>query len=345
MPDYAYLNARIRAMRSRLLSGDDMSRLAAAPDLQRLLVGLAPTAYGQWLAPCRGDPRQCLADALRQRALATLAHLRHVCTGQERAFAEAAFAGFDGGNIAVVLRGVAAKAPAEQTLEATMPFGPLGTEALAAAAAAPDVVAAVALLPGRAGSAAAAVRLLLQRRRQAGPLEIEATLQRWRLGLVARWSRDRDDQGALREAHRLQADVGNILLALRLSADPGARDFLASRLAPAGLASLFAATSRVNTVELMRAASAESPAAALAAFHDGPYGATLKGVGDLAAAERALRAYKYRRLAAFTTADPLGPGLLVGFLADLERELVLLRRIEFLLARGRSASDALELAA
>src|SRR5512145_2414625 len=83
MPDFDYGNARLRAMRSRLLSRQALEELAQVGSVQGLITALIDTAYREAVeaALVRLTGMDCLTQALRNDLVATLGRARTFYSG------------------------------------------------------------------------------------------------------------------------------------------------------------------------------------------------------------------------------------------------------------------------
>src|SRR3990170_3516451 len=91
MPDFDYINARVRAMRSRLLDPGRMEELLGAFTFDALLAGLNNTPYGKDLQEALARYRgiQAVDEALARNFSATTHKIRSFGDGKAKALIEA----------------------------------------------------------------------------------------------------------------------------------------------------------------------------------------------------------------------------------------------------------------
>jgi vacuolar-type H+-ATPase subunit C/Vma6 len=325
MSDFDYGNARLHAMRARLLSRRALDELCQAGNVQALITALAQTPYRAAIqaALVRLSGMACLAEALRTDLPATLVRVRRFFARETNAgrAVELLLRRYDVLNVKAVLRGLAQEAPADEILDGTLPAGALEPSALAELARAPGPRAAIDILA--TWRVPLAAPLLAARAQNGGAWEF--ALEAWHARDALAGARALGAEGAaLVAVLEIEADMANILSVLRLAGKPEtarARDYL---IGPG----------RVPFDVLVAAAGRPSPAEALGALDGTPYAATLAaardaylGAGRLSVVERALRAHALERAAQLYARDPLGSGVLVGYVALKVNETANLRAI------------------
>lgn len=340
MPDFDYGNARLRAMRSRLLSRQALEELAQVGSVQGLITALIDTAYREAVeaALVRLTGMDCLTQALRNDLVATLGRARTFYSGPAGELAALVLRRYDLHNVKTVLRGLERHISASEILANTLPIGELRPADLAELVRAANVRVAIDLL---ATWGIALARPLMEvravergRDASAELFEMELALDRWHLHM-ARQAVARTDT-VLQEALARDADVANIMTALRLVGAP---------VAQAGRdngARLFVEPGRVPFALLGEAARQESVPRAIEILAETPYGETLTGALDAYAAsahlsvfERALAQRQLQYAANLFAADPLGIGVLLGYVALKTNEVANIRAI----AQGTMLGD------
>ena len=138
----------------------------------------------------------------------------------------------------------------------------------------------------------------------------------------------------LREAVALEADVTNMLTALRLVGVPDAAAILRERLGAADVTRLFVGPGHIPSALLAEAAHQESIPEAVDTLAATTYGGTLTGALQAYAAsarlsvfERALTQRQLHYAAGLLAHDPLGIGVLLGYAALKTNEVANLRAI------------------
>ncbi len=148
MPDFAYINARVRAMRSRLLDPGRMEELLGAPSFDAFLAGLNNTPYGRELQEALARYRgiQAVDAALARNFSATTQKIRKFGDGKPKALIEALLLRWDLSNLRAVLRGKHTGRSEEEIMESVMPAGLLTEVALRELARQPDIPAVAGTL-------------------------------------------------------------------------------------------------------------------------------------------------------------------------------------------------------
>jgi V/A-type H+/Na+-transporting ATPase subunit C len=347
---YEYANARIRGLRSRLLSAPDLDALAARPDVGDLIGALARTDYGPDLERARetGSGGLALVDEALRRNLSR--RLRSVLgffdaegpvrPSQGRRLVGMLLARYDLLNVVVILRGKAATAALEAIEAGLVPAGELDDGRLARLAQTPDIAGCIAQLARLrlpyVGPLVAALPAFEQERRLV-PLELAL-----RRGFLEWAERELHGGGAnaamVRAALALEADATNVLTVLRLLR----RD---ARPQPEALAALLLPGGALTVAELAALLGQPSVGEAVATLGRAPFrralaaGAPLSALLDEEVAlEWAVERYLARWAQAQVYRDPLGIALALAYQAAKAEEVRSLR----LVARGLAAGWARE---
>jgi len=338
MSDFDYGNARLRAMKSRLLPSPTLEGLAEAGNVDNLITALANTAYRDAVgaALVRLAGMDCLSAALRNDLVATVGQARRFFKDGPGELSALVLRRYDLHNLKAVLRGVARHVPANEILASTLPIGELRPADLTELARSANVRAAIDLLVTWR-LALAQPLLELRGGRRGESLEVtalELALERWHLRSALEAAREAGETGqALLEALLLEADVTNILTALRLV---GVTDLapLRAHFGVEALTALFLGPGRVQPALLAEAARQPSIAEAVNALAGTPYRAVLLEAlkayslsNHLSVFERALTRYQLQQAAQLFTRDALGIGVLLGYVALKTNEIANLRAI------------------
>lgn len=355
MADFVYGNTRLRARKAALLGRADYeSMLGLDPD--ELLGALSRTAYRPDVEGVlqRSAGGRRLHDAVRAHLARALDEMRRFYTGPARELVDLLLARWDLRNLLTLLRGQAARAPADEVLAYVVPLGGIDDASAREVARQQEFAAAVQLLgawrlptPAHARSLVAAWP---EYERTGDLAALEGELVRVHAEHVAA-ALDRlgDDTGPLRDAHVREVDARNLLAALRLRQALAAGETddsgpeLERRAALAG-----GKLSRATRVAVLRAAAPEDVATALARDPAGaPWiealGRWVRG-GDLVALEDELDARLLREaVALFHRGDPLSVAIPVAYAAAKEAEArnvrvlgeAALRGADLALARSR----------
>jgi V/A-type H+-transporting ATPase subunit C len=327
MPDFPYINARVRAMRSRLMSPGQLEELLGAPTLEAFIQALSSTPYGFDLqeALLRYEGLRAVDQALSQSLSRTTRTILGFADGRARALIGLVLLRWDLVNLRVIVRGKHAGRPTEEIVQTLLPAGNLGDVVLKEMAGYPDVSALAGTLESLdhplAGPLAQGVAAYAK---SADVLEIEQHLDRGYAEYTLRQARRLGGAAAaLREIFAAEIDAANVKTALKLASADGLPE--ARRLQffiPGGEAvsdRLFAALSSAQT----QAAAWERLRAHGFPIKEPPQ--------DLVAFERELDGRMARALAARYRGDPLGVDIVLGYLAMKSSEVTSLRMI----ARGK----------
>ncbi|MDR7554368.1 MAG: V-type ATPase subunit [Armatimonadota bacterium] len=327
MPDFPYVNARVRAMRSRLLSPGRLEELLGAPTFEAFLQALAATPYGDDLqeALVRAQGVRAVDEALARNLQRTTRAILSFADGQARALLETLLLRWDLHNLRVIVRGKHAGRPADEIVAALVPAGNLSETLLKELAGYPDMAALAGTLEAvnhpLAGPLAEGVAAYA---RTQDLLALELGLERAYAGWgLARASGRGHDAAVLREVFRTEIDVANVKTALKLA--------LAGTLPEARRLQFYIPGGAIVTDKLFLGLSdAQAQAAAWERLR--VHGFPVKELpGDLVAFERELDYHVVRTLVRYYLGDPLGIDIVVGFLAMKTAEVANLR----LIARGK----------
>lgn len=225
MDDYAYLNARVRAMQSRLLGREEYDALLAQDTTGGIVENLRGSPYAEALervvaAPgtrARPDPEAQFDEALRRDLTGTFAKLRHLASDRIRELLEAVLFRWDVYNVKTVARGKRAAAPIDEMLAATFPVGILDDIALAELCRTASLAAVVETLATWRMPLARPLREAFQRLGETESLHpVEFELDRFTFVHAFAVAADGDANDAvLRSYVRLLVDRTNLLTALR----------------------------------------------------------------------------------------------------------------------------------
>ncbi len=318
MDDYAFVMARVRALRRRLRPAAVLVRLALAP-------GRPPVR--ELLDLPADSTAAAVEDRLRAEWGEAVARLRGFTSGLARAHFEAFLVTREADNLKAILRGIRAGASWTEIHGATLPAGDLEEAALAELARQPDAEAVARMLASWRSPWAAPLRLALPGHREAeNPAEVERALDRHALQRVTALAGEDRAEGAefLRAWAGLLADRANLRTALaRLAAGaapgPPERDFLTGggRIGPEAFGRLAAARSFGELADVLTAGRWKEAGEALRG------GAA--GLSPATRFERALDRIVLRRVRALARRDPVGPAGLALYLLEWQHDVGNLR--------------------
>src|SRR5437879_6954182 len=151
MPDFPYINARVRAMRSRLLEAGRMEELLGLPTLDAFLQALGSTPNTQKLQESlsrTSDAERAVYQALARNFSLTTSRILSFADGKARELIELVLMRWDLVNIRVILRAKHAGRHNDEILANLIPAGRLNEPALKEVAGQSDVTVVVGALGG-----------------------------------------------------------------------------------------------------------------------------------------------------------------------------------------------------
>jgi V/A-type H+-transporting ATPase subunit C len=330
MPDFPYINARVRAMRSRLLSSSQLEDLLAAPTMAAFLQALAATPYATDLqeALVRFEGLQAVDTALAHNLQRTTRAILGFADGGPRALIEIILLRYDLVNLRTIVRGKHAGRSAEDVMQAVLPAGTLGEMVLKEMAEMPDLTGLAGTLEAvghpLAGALAEGVAAYVDSKDLAG---LEMRLDRGYLEhALRRTARAGSNGRELREILQAEADVTNAKTAARLA--------MAGDLDEDRRLQYYIAGGKIISEDTFASlSSAQSQAQVWPRLHMGGF-PLREPPTDLIAFERTLDLTMAKALAQRFRGDPLGIDVVVGYLALKSAEVANLR----LIARGKFLS-------
>jgi V/A-type H+-transporting ATPase subunit C len=148
--DYGYINARMRGMKSRLLSHRALDDLILKPDLESIIADLENSPYREDIIEAKGrlSGILCIEAALRQNFIKTFRKIQDFSKEEAEAMQYIAIFlhRWDVQNIKTILRGKNIHETAEEILDCLVPAGELDEVTLKELLKQPDVKAVIDLL-------------------------------------------------------------------------------------------------------------------------------------------------------------------------------------------------------
>lgn len=307
MPDdYAYINTRVRVMRTALLDGKSLDAALAAGSYPEFLRVLSESGFAESLrgAATEGAGLPELDEVLSRNLFAATQKVLGFADGQARRQIETMLMRWDLTNLKTIARGVAAGRGAEDIRAGLILGGTIKAALLDNTAASTDLTGAASALAASRHPLAAAFRRGAAAYQASGDLlDLEVALDQGYYRYVRETSKD----SALNRYFAREIDVTNALLA---------RQAVAS--GQAVRPEFFVAGGRLNADGYARLGSGDSgPSAEIASIMEAP---------DLQDAEVAARRVLDKATRALA-ADPLGPGIVLDFLRRKQIEAAKLRLI------------------
>jgi V/A-type H+/Na+-transporting ATPase subunit C len=337
MADYDYGNARLRVMKSRLLPRRELDTLADAGSLQGLIAALTKTVYQKSVeaALTRATGMQCIDEAMRSDLVNTIGKIRDFYKEGAAEMVAIVLRTYDIHNLKAILRGLSKHVPAGEILTVLLPIGELDMSALRELAQLNNPREAIDLLASMGLPFAWPLLNLRAEVPGAETIEMELALDRWyyeesrqtlrsETGLVDPFSR----------ALALEADLVNVLTVLRFAQAPHERDLLRDRLGTDEIEYLFIGAGHIPYELLTNACKHDTVTAAVETL-SGTFLAPVLRAGleaygrsnRLSDIEKQLRRYRLEWMAEQITKDPLGIGMVLGYVALKVNEVGNLRWI------------------
>lgn len=347
MPDYEYGNARLRVMKSRLLTTHELESLSGTGSVQGLIAALTKTIYQKAVeaALTRATGMQCIDEALRNDLVNTVGKIKGFYKESAGKLVMIILRTYDIHNLKAILRGLAKNVPAGDILTVLLPVGELSMSTLRELTQLNNPREAIDLL---ASMGLAFARPLLNARAESPGVELfemELALDKWYYEEARQTLRSEIGmEDSLAYALALDADLANVLTALRFALDPHEREHLRDRLGTDELKHLFVGPGHISYELLANACRQDTVAAAIETlsgiFFESMLRAGLEAYAHtkrLSDIEKRLRHYRLQWLAGQITKDPLGIGVVLGYVALKVNEINNLRWITQGLSLGLKA--------
>lgn len=345
---YDYGNARLRAMRSRLLKESDYTNLLAKNSLEELITALAETPYKEdvELALTRLSGVRCIFEAVRANLTRTLRQVRTFFEGEAGQLIELLLSRWDRHNLLAILRGQSQEAAPEQVLPTLIPVGRLDEVALRELARQPGLRAALELMTTWQLPYARALRQVEPRTGALPDLDqLELALNRYHYASLREvLSQGNGDKAIVLEHFQTEIDRLNLLTCLRLVRQPellpviqqryNTQDIRPLLIEPGGHLSV------PRLVELISQAGGLE--GLVRALKDTRYGPALEAAwqryqarpGELSVFERELERWQVKQQAQIFIGQPLSIAVPLGYIAWKENEVANLRLIAQAVALG-----------
>ncbi len=334
MPGFDYANARLRAMKSRLLPREELAVLADEADLEAMLNALTRTPYRKAaeLALVRHDGLTALTRTLQVDMDGRLKKIERFFTGKTADLVQLVLIRYDVDNLKAVLRGLSQQLPAEEILAATLSRGTIVASDLTQLAQAANAREAIDLLATWRFPIAQPLLALRVEKPGAALWQMETALEQWYFDEVE--AEEQKAGRALRDYLGLYADCTNMMTVIRLVGQEGRAIFFRRQFDAANPLPLLIGPGKLPFRLLVEAAQEETVQEAVSRLDSTTYGRTLaealgqyRSTGRISIFERALHRLRLRQAASFFVRDPHGIGILLGYLFLSGNELANLRRV------------------
>ncbi len=324
MSDYDYGNARLRAMKSRLLSRRELEVLAGTGSVQGLIAALTKTAYQRSIeaALTRFAGLDCIDEALRSDLINTVGRIDGFYREEANRMIAFVLRTYDIDNLKAILRGLSKNAPSGEILAALLPIGALKIGVLRELACLNNPREAIDLLASQSLPFAYPLLKLRSERPGADIFDMELALERWHYYEARQALQSEAEEGSLSLAIALEADLANLLTVLRFAHNPHEREALRSKWGSEEVGQLFIKSGRISVELLTIAGKGDGVASVVESFSGTPYESALRAGQEayarsnrLSDIEKQLRHYRLEQLAWLIPKDPLGIGVALGYLA------------------------------
>lgn len=336
-----YGNARIRAMKSRLLDARTYEDLLAAMSIDACIELLSGTAYKAEIEATlvKYGGLQCVTEALRVNVANTIGKLKTFFSGRPRELVAMLLARWDIFNLMTILRGQARGVSTDEILHTLMPVGELTEVELREMAQQPSIRATADLMLTWHLPYARPLARTLQARGDADLWHLETWLNQLLYREALEGLGEAQNDLLVKEMLQTEIDIVNVSTLLRLCRLPDRATQLQSRYGSAAALPLLTpggGLQRDTLEKLSRATDIESMVRALS---DTPYAAILSNRlqmshqrADLAALQRGLEEFLVRRGVGMFHGDPLSIAIPIGYMWAKTNEVTNVR----LIAQGKA---------
>lgn len=337
MANYDYGNARLRAMKSRLLTKAELHSLAKSGSLEGLISALTHTAYHKAVetALAHTTGMNCITVALRNDLIQTLGKAHSFFDDETQPMIAITLRNYDIDNLRAILRGLSQHVSPGEILSALMPVGELGQVVLDQLARAPGLRACIDLMATM--NLPFAQPLLRLRIDQSGAevQDMEMALEKWHFTSAMQYLAHQPGNGEpLLSAIKINADLVNLLFVLRFVHNPAERKLLEDKRNNHGIDWLFVGPGFLPFEALAQTVTQENIASVVEMYAGSRYDQALrKGLevyaqsGRISAIENSLSHDRLIWLSRLISTDPLGIGVLLGYAALKVSEIRNLRWI------------------
>lgn len=337
MPDYDYGNARLHAMKSRLLNRRELDALVGAGSLQGLIAMLAKTTYQKSIesAMARFSDMDSIEDALRNNLENTVGKISGFYTEDAREMVNLILRNYDIQNLIAILRGLSNQVPASEIVKSLLPIGELKFNLLHQLAMLHNPREAIDTLASMGQPFARPLIALRAEHPGVKQFEFEVALEQWyyRDALHNLRGEDKLEEG-LYNALALDADLANVMTALRFARDPAELDRLHDLFGDKRVTRFFVGPGHISFNLLSDACNRGNVAGAIETLSGTALAPALrlglKRYGQsqrLSDIEKPLKRHRLEWAAKQLIKDSLGIGVALGYIAIKINEVANIRWI------------------
>ena len=337
MADFDYGNARLRAMKSRLLAQRELETLAELGSMHGLISALAKTAYQRSIetALTHASGLECIAQAIRMDLINTFGKARGFFANDAENMVAIVLRPYDLHNLKAILRGLSRNIPSAEILNVLLPVGDLHYAVLAELTRVPGPRVAIDLLASMNEPIVQPLLKLRARYPGADLPEMELALDQWHYQEA--WIFVQATPSAhevLASALKIEADTNNLLTVLRFAHEPEERRHLLESGGAGGVIELLVEPGFLPRPLLVNLGNQDNLEAAIDLLAGTRYKPALrmglqafKKTGRLSEIEKHLKRYRLNWLKNLIFKDALGIGVFLGYVALKINEINNLRWI------------------
>jgi V/A-type H+-transporting ATPase subunit C len=271
----------------------------------------------------------CIEDALRHNLGSTVGKIRGFYTGSAQKMVAIVLQAYDIHNLKAILRGLSKNIPAGEILRTLLPVGELKYPLLRELARMRNPREAIDTLASMGQPMAWPLITLRTERPGAQLFELELALEQWHYRESRRSLRTENRlDGALANALALEADLSNVQTALRFARDPSERELLRNYFGDEPIDCLFIGPGRIAFDLLTEACHRDNVDAAIETLTGTGLGPALQAGLEryeqsqrLSDIEKQLKHYRLTWMANQIFKDPLGIGVVLGYIAVKTNEV------------------------
>lgn len=336
MSGFEYGNTRLRARKSQLFTREEIRALAELKGMEALINALLKTRYQQRLEVelARLQGLRAVIQALKRDLVEEADALKRFYKGNAVEMLEIVLKSYDVDNIISILRGHSSSLNADEIEAGLLPLGFIEPALLDALARAGDVRIAIDMMATMQLPGAKSLVKLRVEKPGVGLTEMELALKRWYHQRARTFLENGSRSPSLRKMIDLDADLANLLTVLRFAHASVGRREPSEGFGKDELRAMFLEGGRLTEDVLMAAGEKESVEEAVRELSGTTYGEALTSGLDLyhqsrrlSVLERVLAYLRLNEMKKLILNDPLGIGVVLGYLALKINEVSNLRWI------------------
>lgn len=325
MAGFDYGNARLRAMKARLLTRRELESHLEAGSLQGLIGALTKTSYRRAVETSltRVSGMNAIVETLRIDLIKTIGAIPSFYSESTGKMVGIVLRTYDIHNLKAILRGLSKNSPASEILEVLLPVGELDLGTLRELASAPGPRGAIDLMASMNLPFSKPLLKLRAENPGAELFEMELALDRWHYLDAHKFIKEEARSvDLLTYALNMDADIANILTSIRFVLFPEERKMLREQFREAGLEDLFFGPGKLPYSTLIDGVNLNNLEGFIGALSVSPYEPALReGLvayqrsTHLSEFERVLQRYRSQWMSSQLYKDPLGIGVVLGYIA------------------------------